>query len=90
MSPQEQLFALEVEFYRRLRAEVIGTADTIALHISYALQSGYEPLLRRVGRVTDQDIVRMADRFTLAGDVRDMLAARDSLTSLLGVRAGDP
>jgi hypothetical protein len=77
---------LEIEYHRRLRAEALGTADAAALHTSYALQSGYEPLLRSIGRVTTRDIERLAERYTLAGDVRDVLNARDSLARLLGVR----
>ena len=50
MSPLEQLFALEVEFHRRLRTEAPGTGDAAATHTSYALQSGYEQLLQRVGQ----------------------------------------
>ena len=85
MSPLEQLFALEIEFHYKLRCEAPGTADPSALHTSYALQSGYESLLRQLGRVTVQDIDRLVNRLTLAGDTRDVLAARDSLTRLLGL-----
>jgi hypothetical protein len=56
------------------------------LGLSYALQSGYEPLLRGNGTVTAEDLARLADRFTLAGDARDVLDARDSLMQLLGIR----
>jgi hypothetical protein len=87
MSPLERLFALEIEFHRRLRCEAPGTADPAALHTSYALQSGYEPLLRQLGRVTAQDFTRLADRLNLAGDTREVLAARDALTQMLGLRA---
>jgi hypothetical protein len=48
--------------------------------------SGYEPLLRSIVRVTTRDIERLAERLTLAGDVRDVLNARDSLARLLGLR----
>jgi hypothetical protein len=85
MSPLEQLFALEIEFHRKLRCEAPGTADASSLHTSYALQAGYERLLKRVGRVSDQDIERLSERYTLAGDARDVLGARDSLTRLLGL-----
>jgi hypothetical protein len=89
VAPLEQLFALEIEFHRKLRTEAPGTADASALHTSYALQSGYEPLLRGIGRVTAQDIRRLADRFSLAGDARDVLAARDALTQMLGLSPFD-
>ena len=85
MLPLEKLFRLEIEFHRRLRTQAPGTADARALHTSYALQSGYEPLLKQFGRVTAQDIDFLAERFHLAGDARDVLAARDSLTRLLGL-----
>jgi hypothetical protein len=85
MSPLEQLFVLELEFHRKLRADAPGTADSTALHTSYALQSGYEPLLGQLGRVTHQEIERLVERFMLAGDARDVLAARDSLIGLLGL-----
>jgi hypothetical protein len=90
MTPLEQLFVLEIDFQCKLRTNAPGTTDPTALHTSYALQSGYEPLLRRIGRVTAQDIERLAERFMLAGDSRDVLAARDSLTRLLGLRPFEP
>jgi hypothetical protein len=85
MSPLEKLFRLEIEFHRRLRTQAPGTADARALHTSYALQSGYEPLMRASGPVTAQDIDQLRDRLTLAADARDLLAARDSLKQLLGI-----
>jgi hypothetical protein len=42
-------------------------------------------LLRRKGPVTAEDLIRLTRRFSLAGDARDVLAARDSLTRLLGL-----
>ena len=85
MSPLERLFRLEIDFHRRLRTEAPGTADARALHTSYALQSGYEPLIRAAGATTAGDIEHLHDRLTLAGDARDVLAARDSLNQLLGL-----
>jgi hypothetical protein len=85
MPPLERLFRLEIDFHRRLRTEAPGTADARALHTSYALQSGYEPLIRSAGAATAQDIERLHHRLTLAGDPRDILAARDSLRQLLGL-----
>jgi hypothetical protein len=75
---------LEIEFHRRLRTAVAHTGDFRSLHTSYTLQSGYEPLLRSLGPVTARDIERLRDRLTLAGDPRDILAARDSLGQLPG------
>jgi hypothetical protein len=85
MASLDQLFALEIEFHRKLRCEAPGTQDATALHTSYALQAGYERLLRGVGRVTAQDLERTCERHILARDARDVLAARDALTRLLGL-----
>jgi hypothetical protein len=85
MAPLAQLFALEIEYHRRLRCDAPGTQDTADLHTSYALQAGYERLLGIVGTVTAQDIERMRERHALAGDARDVLAAADSVTRLLGL-----
>jgi len=85
MSPLEKLFRLEIEFHRRLRTQAPGTADVGALHTSYALQSGYEPLIRAAGRVTGRDIELISQRLAMAADARDLLAARDSLKQLLGL-----
>jgi hypothetical protein len=56
----------------------------------YALQTGYEPLLHALGRVTAGDIERLRDRLALAADSRDILAARGSLKQLLGIAALTP
>src|SRR4051794_26564606 len=85
MAPLDQLFALEIEFHRKLRCDAPGTHDAAALHTSYALQAGYERLLGSVGPVTPQDIERLSQRLSLAGDDRNVLAARDSLIRLLGL-----
>ena len=85
MTLLEKLFRLEIEFHRRLRTQAPGTEDTRALHTSYALQSGYEPLIRSVGTITVQDLDRLQARLALAGDARDILAARASLGQLLGL-----
>ena len=76
---------MAIDFHRRPRTEVPGTTDVRALHTSYALQSGYEPLIRAAGAATAQDIERLHHRLTLAGDPRDILAVRDSLKQLLGI-----
>jgi hypothetical protein len=85
MPPLEKLFRLEIEFHRRLRTQAPGTPDARALHTSYALQAGYEQLIRAAGTVTGQDIEQLQTRLTLAADTRDLLAARDSLKQLLGL-----
>lgn len=86
MTPLEQLFRLELEFHRRLRCDAHRGIDN-ALRTSYALQFGYERLMRQVASVTAVDIQRLADQLGLAGVQRDVLAARDSLTQLLGLRS---
>jgi hypothetical protein len=85
MPPLGRLFLLEIEFHRRLRTQAPGTADPGSLHTSYALQSGYEMLIRSAGHATGRDIELLKQRHTLAGDARDLLAARDSLKLLLGI-----
>ncbi len=85
MPPLERLFLLEIEFHRRLRTQAPRTADPGGLHTSYALQSGYEPLIRASGTVTGHDIELIKQRHFLTADTRDLLAARDSLTQLLGI-----
>lgn len=89
MSPLEQLFALEIEFHRRLRSEAPGTQDASALHVSFALQAGYELLLRRIVGATIEQIDQEALNLTLTNEPRDVLAARDSVTRLLGLRSYD-
>ena len=89
MAPLERLFRLEIEFHRRLRTEAPNTADARALHTSYALQCGYESLLRAAGAVTPRDIERLQERLTLVGDPRDILAARDSLKQVCGIHPLD-
>ena len=86
MSPLEQLFRLEIEFHRCLRTQAPDTGDAASLHASFALQSGYEPLLHSLGAVTARDIETLRERLTLSGDPRDILVARDSLKQLLGLR----
>jgi hypothetical protein len=83
MTPLEKLFRLELEFHHRLRAVPASTIDASSLHTSYALQTGYEQLMPAVGIVTAPQIEQLRERFLLAADTRDVLAARDSLKQLL-------
>jgi hypothetical protein len=85
MPPLEKLFRLEIEFHRRPRTAAPGAADTGDLHTSYALQSSYEPLVRVCGPVAARDVEHLQVRLALAGDPRDIFAARDSLRHLLGL-----
>ena len=41
--------------------------------------------MRATGTVSVQDIERLHSRLAMAGDARDVLAARDSLRQLLGI-----
>jgi hypothetical protein len=83
MSPLKRLFELEVEYYRRLRTEAPDVVDPTALHTSYALQAGYEPLLRGAAGATADDLDRLVARRLVADDHRDVLAARSSLLRML-------
>jgi hypothetical protein len=85
MSPLERLFRLEIEFHRRVRALPPGVVDPGSLHTSFALQTGYEPLLHALGPVTANDIECLCDRLEAAADPRDVLAACDFLMKVLAV-----
>jgi hypothetical protein len=82
MTALEKLFRLEIEFHRRVRALPRGIIDASSLHTSYALQTGYESLLRTLGPVTVKDIECLTDRLAQTADPRDVLSARDSLRQL--------
>ncbi len=86
MAPLERLFAYEIEFHRRLRTELAAFQDLGGLHTSYALGLGYEPIIRAVGSVSMREIDGVMKKMTLAGDVRDVLKARDSVMRVLSVR----
>ena len=83
--PLEMLFRLEIEFHRRLRSLALGMSADSGLHTSYAIQAGYEQLLQTIGRVSASDIERLGAHLITAGDARDVLAARNSVTQLLGL-----
>jgi hypothetical protein len=85
MRPLQQLFHLEVEFYRKLRSHANTNADEGDLHTSYALQCGYEELLRAAWRVTPLDIDRLKSNLLPTSDPRDLLAARNAVKQLFGI-----
>ena len=85
MSPLEKLFRLEVDFHRRIRALPPGVVDSGSLHTSYALQTGYEQLIRETKVVTAHDIEALRERFVQMGDARDLQGASASLRQLLGI-----
>jgi hypothetical protein len=80
VSPPETLFRLEIEFHRRLRTQAPGTADLGSLHTSYALQFGYDQLIRSLGPVTARDLEVLKERLMMAGDARDVLASTARLS----------
>ncbi len=85
MTSLERLFFFEVEFHRRLRTEANLYWDAGSLHTSYALQSGYEMLLKSLGTVTATDIEALAMKHVFSEDTRDVLKAKDSVMELLGI-----
>jgi hypothetical protein len=85
MTPLERLFRHEVEFHRRLREAAEERGNAAATHTSFALQHGYEGLMRAAAGTTAHQVETMKERLALAGDPRDVLAARDSVNELLGV-----
>lgn len=90
MTPLEELFRCEVESHMRLRTEASAArADAAAAHTSFALQNQYEELMRAAAGATGRDIETMRERLTLLGDPRDVLSARDSVKSLLGIPSLD-
>jgi hypothetical protein len=72
-----------------LAVRPLGRYDVASLHTSCALQHGYQELLGDIGPVTRQDLESLRERHMLCGDQRDVLAARDCLAQLLGLRAVD-
>jgi hypothetical protein len=85
MSPLEQLFRLEVVFHRRMRTLALGAGETIGLHTSFALQSGYDQLIGDIGVVAEHEIEQLSERLLLAGDGRDVVAACESVKQIVGV-----
>ncbi len=71
-------------FARRLRIQACPPDDIGDLHTSYALQNGYDMILRSTGPVAARDIERLKNRFLLTADSREMLSARNSVKQLLG------
>jgi hypothetical protein len=84
VNPLEQLFRLEVEYHQKLRVWGMDAAQASATHMSFALQSGYEQLIRECGHVTAAEVMKLTNRM-VSEDARDVLAARDSVLRLLGI-----
>lgn len=89
MTPLEQLFRREVEFHRLMR-EAAEPHGAEAAHTSFAIQHGYEGLIRGVGPTTGRAIETLSAKLMLAGDLRDVHAARDSVKRLLGISLLEP
>jgi hypothetical protein len=83
MSVLERLYRLEIEFYRLFRVEAINAMEAASVHTSYALQHGYEPLLRTVGSVDSSSLTDTRDQMLGMGDPRDVQAAYHSLQNLV-------
>jgi hypothetical protein len=83
MSVLERLYRLEIEFYRLFRVEAINAMEAASAHTSYALQHGYEPLLRTVGSVDSSSLTDTRDKLLGMGDPRDVQAAYHSLQNLV-------
>jgi hypothetical protein len=88
MSALETLFRHEVHFFEQVR-ESFRTSEALATHTSFALHHGYEELIRASAGTTGREVERLAVRLTFIGDSRDVLAARDSVKSILGISSID-
>lgn len=78
-----ELFLLELGFRWRLHGCLASAAEVEQLHAGYAIERGYERLIKRLGPVTDQELERTKERLILYGDPRDVLSTRDSLRQIL-------
>jgi hypothetical protein len=85
MTPLAQPFRSEVESHPRFREATEQRANAAAVHASFALQHGCERLMRAAAGTTAHQVEAMKERLALAGDPRDVLAARDSVRPLLRV-----
>ena len=83
MSVIEKLYSLEIEFHRLFRLQGANPAEAWAVHTSYALQNGYEVLLRTAGAVDDQTLILVKDRVAQGRHPHDVAAAYQSLRQLV-------
>lgn len=83
MSVLDRLYALEIEFHRIFRVERLGAPDASGVHLSYALQNGYEPLLRTLGVVAPVQLALATERMMGVCDPRDVQAAYRSLRHMV-------
>ena len=89
MSPLEQLFRHEVEFHRLMR-EAADPQGGSAIHTSFALQHGYETLIRSTRTASGNDVEALKVKLSFAVDARDVLAAQDSVKRFLGISPHRP
>jgi hypothetical protein len=81
----DRLYSLEVEFHRQFRAAAADPVEAWSIRTSYALQHGYEPLLRSMGVVDVAMLNSVKERLSRIHDPRDVLAAFQSLRQLIDV-----
>jgi hypothetical protein len=81
----DRLYSLEIEFHRLFRAEAINAVEAAGVPISYALQQGYEPLLRTIGAVDSSELAKARERMMGMSDPRDVQAAFRSLRHLVAL-----
>ena len=86
MTPLEQLFAFEVEFYRRLNGRRGDRRCIVSAH-ELCIAGWVRGLIPAVGMVSVPDIDVLRARLALRGDPRDVLRARDSVMRILGIDA---
>jgi len=84
MSAVETLFRHEVRFFEQVR-QSFRTREALESHTSFALHHGYEELIRAAAGTSGREVERLVVRLTFIGDTRDVLAARDSVKSILGI-----
>ena len=85
MSVLDRLDRREIEFHRLFRTDGVHAVEAAGVHTSYALQNGYEPLLRTIGVVDPAVLATAAERMMGMGDPRDVRAAYHSLGHLVRV-----
>lgn len=83
MTVLDQLYQLEIEFHRCFRAQAVDAMEAWSIHTSYALQHGYEPLLRSLGGVGPAELIEARERLVTTSDPRDVHAAFHSLRHLV-------
>jgi hypothetical protein len=83
VSTLDRLYSLEIEFHRQFRLQASEAVEAWSVHTSYALQHGYEPLLRTLGPVASDALVKAKERLAGRCDPRDVQAAFHSLQQLV-------